>query len=106
MKLPVHFVKTMNMRWPIKFPKDPAERAAIGRNFGLTEWRQGVIYLDEDQSLDNLKDTVLHEMIHAALHDAGVKRIEDDEEEYCRRTTPLLIHLLRSNPELREFILG
>lgn len=53
-----------------------------------------------------LRDTLLHEVLHAICSLTGVsKDLEDDEEEKAvNRIAPALLDVLRRNPALVEFL--
>lgn len=63
-----------------------------GRSSVAYQW----IAVDTEQGPDQLRDTLLHEVIHCCL---GVLRLEPDEG-LVEALTPVLLDALRANPEL------
>jgi hypothetical protein len=77
-----------------------------GRVLGATRYRHQSIVLDPDQHPQQLRDTLLHEVLHALNDTAyalGDPRTPIEEETILRLTPPLLT-LLRDNPKLVEFL--
>lgn len=68
-------------------------------SLGECDTKHGVITVDPDQSPTQLRDTVLHEILHAAMaligvtEDPGVDR--DAEERIVLRLSPVLLELVR-----------
>lgn len=54
----------------------------------------------EDQ---RMLETLLHELLHA-IHDIADLGDKSDEEEFTRRSAPLLLCVFRDNPELLSLI--
>lgn len=57
---------------------------------------------------DQRRDTVLHEVMHAAFSETGLTadfKEEDDEEKIIRRMATAMLQVLRENPALTAFIL-
>jgi hypothetical protein len=63
-----------------------------------------LIELEPDQSLQRLRDTVLHECIHAMATAADLGD-ENTEEDWAARLTPYLLDFMRRNPSLLEWLL-
>ncbi len=69
------------------------------------------IDLDPEHPLTVVAETLLHEIVHACLSGAGVSaalaEIDDAlEERIVLAVSPLLLDVLRSNPELVTFLTG
>ena len=59
------------------------------------------------QGPDQERDTLLHEVLHAALKVAGVRvGSSKSEEAMVRGLAPVLLDVLRSSPELVGFLLA
>ena len=71
--------------------------ASDGHDLGRTSLRHLRLLIDQDQHERQLRDTVLHETIHACLH---VQELGAEDEEFVRRLAPVLLDVLRSNPVL------
>lgn len=72
--------------------------------YGRTRARQASIELDMEQAPTQLRDTLLHEVIHAGLTNVGLSLSTDDEERIVRGITPWLLAALRDNSRLVEFL--
>lgn len=72
----------------------------------MGEWhaRQATIYYDPSQDVQVLRETVLHEMFHCLLEHTGVD--PEEHETLIRSISPLLLEVLRRNPELVEWLVG
>ena len=63
-----------------------------------------------DPNIRHVRDTLLHETLHAiiahtGLAEAGAPLHGDSEEQVVRALTPLLLHLMRENPGLVNFLI-
>lgn len=73
--------------------------------FGRTRPRWSLIEITKGQSASQKRDTVLHEVLHAII-EQGSTFIEDHvEEALVRDISPLLLGVLRENPNLLKFLL-
>ncbi len=64
------------------------------------------IEITEDLAHDQERDTVLHEVIHAIIRVHGLHRATYVEEErLVAGLTPVLLNVLRSNPDLTKYLL-
>lgn len=54
------------------------------------------------------RDTIVHEMVHLLLDSASLHDIipHDNEEAFVRRLSPILLMILRDNPELVAYLLA
>lgn len=66
---------------------------------GSTNLDKGVIAIREGLSEDQTSDTLLHEVLHAVFLATGLNG-EDREEELIERLTPMLLQVIRDNPDL------
>lgn len=70
--------------------------------------------VDPAQSISQMRDTILHELLHGLLDMIGVgERLglqqlldHDQEERLVRSLSPWLLDTLRRNPQLVEFLCG
>ena len=58
----------------------------------------------------NVRDTLLHETLHAVIAQTGLSESagplsSETEEQVIRALTPLLIHLMRENKNLIQFLI-
>lgn len=78
----------------------------VENQLGATVFAQQTITVDDRQAKDSLADTVLHEVLHAVWSMSGVadEAKADIEERTIRRITPILLGVLRDNPELVKYL--
>ena len=90
-KVPVS-VRVMGKRWVIEYREQD--------EYGLCDYKQTKITISEDQSLENMRDTVLHELVHAISNEvkAGL-----NEKQTATISTGVLA-ILRDNPGLVRFL--
>lgn len=70
-------------------------------SYGITKKAEELITLHKPQSPGNMRDTLLHELLHAACHASGAA----DDEGAIRALSGTVLQMLRSNPALVEFLL-
>lgn len=73
---------------------------------GDTDTKMHTIRLLKGQKPGDMRDTLLHELLHVAANQSGKdyeskKRLEED---FVQRMTPRLLLILRENPKLMEFL--
>ena len=77
---------------------------------GRTHKRKQVIQIEPTQGAGSRRDTLLHESLHALLHESGGTKLldvdDDAEERLIRLLSPWLLMLLRDNPDLVAFLLA
>lgn len=73
---------------------------------GHVDHRHLTIVLDADQAPGSLRDTLLHECLHAVLDYTGLAYEIDNDEALVRRLAPALLDLLRRNPPLVKALLS
>lgn len=77
--------------------------------YGHTDNRQSKIRLAGWQADGQLRDTLLHEALHAIVWCSGGSRLlalsDEDEERMVRLISPWLLQLLRDNPDLVRYLL-
>ena len=77
-----------------------------GDDYGETQIDRCEIRLAAKQGPSQLRETLLHEALHACTALAGL-RVEwgEDRDESCvTRLAPILLDVLRRNPRLIEFL--
>lgn len=76
--------------------------------FGETDNSQTVITLTARQSPPSMRDTLLHEVLHAALWCSGATHVldlgDETEEHLIRFLAPWLLGVIRANPDLIDFL--
>lgn len=76
------------------------------RKLGTCDTRMCVINVDPEQADSQLRDTVLHEVLHACfdLIGAGEDISDDTEEKLVRRLSPVLMDVINKNPRLMTWL--
>jgi hypothetical protein len=92
-------------KWKIRL----ADLPELDDKLGLTMSRHSTIVIHENQSAAAMRDTVVHEILHAVLVDAGISIAlgidHDDEERMVRLLAPALLGVFfRDNPQLVTFL--
>lgn len=67
---------------------------------GLCDKHKSIIYLQEELSEDKMRETLLHELIHACEGSYGFRPLNDDKQVH-----PLglaLAEIFKRNPELKD----
>lgn len=78
----------------------------MGDNLGLCRCTEGVIEIRQDQSAFELRDTVLHEVLHAMMHHQGrTGSGPADEETHVRCTATGLMGVLQDNPLFAKWLI-
>jgi hypothetical protein len=75
---------------------------------GLYDQPAMVIALDKAQSPDRLKETFLHETLHALIYEVAPRDVLtfEEEEAVVRRLAPVMLLFLRENPAVYTFLTG
>jgi hypothetical protein len=73
---------------------------------GRTKIGRQLIAIADDQAADQERDTVLHEVLHCMSRIVGLIRDDDEEERIVAALTPLLLDVLRRNPDLVGYLVG
>jgi hypothetical protein len=84
----------------------PPER--LDGAYGRTSARAQLIELAADQPPANMRDSLLHEVLHACFAQTSLasdRSWERREEQVVRALTPVLLQVLRSNPKLVRALL-
>ena len=70
----------------------------------LGEWHanKAEIHYDPNTTGPVLRETVLHEMLHAVCEHTGLD--PDEHETIIRSISPLLLHVLRNNPKFVQWL--
>lgn len=94
-------------RWRVELVDDPdvsLHREVGPRTLGMTDLHREVIRIrgGGEQGLDCMRDTLLHEVLHAVFSTAAA---EPDESELARVAT-ILLDTLRGNPVLVTALLS
>ncbi len=75
---------------------------------GHTDTTHLSITIEPDQAPGQLRDTLLHELLHAICDTTGLAHSweQSNEEDAIRRISPMLLDTLRSSPKLVEFLVA
>lgn len=87
---------------PFPDPEDSCEE-----DVGKTYHHKQTIYVDCSQASDMMADTVLHEVLHClwGLTSLSIEWSEKKEERYTRLLSPILLDVMRSNPQLVDYLM-
>ena len=97
-------------RYRIRYDKDAIDLKATEHNerrlYGLTEPVSQLIHIDPTLAASQMRDTVLHEVLHACLSLIGADEFlsPSKEERLVRALSPALLQVLRDNPKLVRFL--
>lgn len=72
--------------------------------YGETNLPAQEIIVHPTQGPSQLRDTVLHEVLHACAAVAGGPIPQEDEERFVRPVATVLLGVLRDNPKLVAFL--
>lgn len=74
---------------------------------GQTDSRSNEILVSPDQSDGQQADTLLHEILHAAYDQTSLRRLDAEAEEaVVSALTPILLGVLRNNPDIVKVLTG
>lgn len=81
--------------------------------YGQSDMRDSTILLSPEQSAGQLRDTMLHEVLHCVMDQTNIRHggdkalipTGDDEERLIHALSPALLAVLRDNPRLIAFLL-
>jgi hypothetical protein len=70
----------------------------------LGEWHanKAEVHYDPNTTSAVLKETILHEVLHAICEHSGLD--PDEHETIIRSTSPLLLHVLKENPKFLKWL--
>lgn len=88
--------------------RSDATTNALANSEGLHNPRGDEILLDTTVAPAQLRDAVLHELLHAVWYASALdqKYTSTDEEDAIWTLTPLILALLRDNPKLVKYLCG
>ena len=91
--------------YEIRHDPETAKRVRAAGHAGNSEANQLLIQLDTDQPHTQLADTLIHEALHCAWSQTSLPAgLADEEEAVVLALSPLLLGLLRDNPELVAYL--
>ena len=75
---------------------------------GMTDNDMQEVFLYTEQGPDKMRETFLHEHLHAMLTLAGISDQADAEveERIVKRLAPIMLQFLRDNPNVYTFLTG
>lgn len=92
----------------LHFDVEEVEDEDLDGNLGDTNGNTGRVRIRKSLSPSLKRETVLHELIHAALAASGHGTLivhMKDEEHLVSVLAPVLLHTLRENPDLAAYLL-
>lgn len=78
----------------------------LGDVYGVTVERELRITLSDRQAAAQLRETVLHELLHAIWSKVPLDQDDAEQERIIGSLSPWLLGVLRDNPELVAFLLA
>lgn len=95
--------------WQVRTDPDTADYLRNQAQRGTTDVCTHTIRADADGlSAGALRETLLHEALHACWHTAGLDAEGNPAEEYAEQAitalAPQILHLIRANPHLVEYL--
>jgi hypothetical protein len=90
------------------FVKGTSDAQLAGKNAGLLDWNRSdapTIKIDNGRSLDEQRETLLHELIHAAGGELEIPALVD-EEAITGPLSRYLYGILRDNPVAARWLFG
>ena len=94
-------IKVNGRNITIKYSKAEKLPGACGVFFS----QKSRIELSKDQEPQELRDTLLHEILHAILHTQGREYGGEIEEIYVRALATGLLGVFQDNPELHQWLI-
>lgn len=95
-------------KYALKYPRNKSSD-----NHGTTDRGNKEICIYPHKNKQAERDTLLHEIVHALLHESNLLREEDDrddrekkEEEFVLRFTPRLLAFLQDNPQIINYLVN
>lgn len=104
LKLPA-VIRIGNHPYRVKASKGPIDGRSEGNLLGRSTYRDSLIEVDVTTSASQVRDTLLHEVLHSVLYEAPHGLNHAKEERVVQALTGTLLGVLRSNPEFLEFLL-
>jgi Zn-dependent peptidase ImmA (M78 family) len=75
-------------------------------NHGLTDKSKKKIFIEKNINPQVQRETLLHEILHVVCEDMYFFKDDEKEEEFIRKFSPRLMHILCNSEEATNFILG
>lgn len=101
--IPPSSVRVGTSKFPINivehYPPDHDDNS-----YGLTNLPTETIYIKADQAEGQMKDTVLHEVLHAIANRGAFKISDESEEMMIRQIVPWLLLVIQDNPKLVAYL--
>jgi hypothetical protein len=85
----------------------PHEWMQRTNKFAESDMKSRLIVLDRQRNPIEVREDVLHELMHIALWEAGgeMRQLENDEDRVIKPVAPILRDYLIDNPELTKWLL-
>lgn len=82
------------------------DMASVDDALGKCKPEHCAIWIAKDQNEQQVRDTLLHEILHAVYSEMGIEEDvkEEQEETIVRRMGTGLLYVIRNNPELMELL--
>lgn len=91
-----------------KKAQEKVDRDNDGPLYGMWDGRNATISLSSRAADTIMRETILHELIHAIIELSGAASVHikdsDTEEGIVRSVTPMILAMLRDNPKLVDYL--
>ena len=103
------YVKVGGRTYTIHSDLDTSRLTSDDGSRGMTFTERLRIHINSDMPVELIRETLLHECMHAAWDIVGLSRSGDaaeHEEQVIKALAPTLAAMLRENPEVNAFLRG
>ena len=84
----------VSQRWRVEYRSNLLREEQV---YGKTIPTKRLILIDSTQDRECMADTLLHEVLHAAMHTQATGLTDEAEERVCGTLAPALLSVLRGN---------
>ncbi len=96
-------VTIIGQPFAIKWVEEKGE-LSDGDNLGRTHVSKQRISITTDQGDDQMRDTMIHELLHASLGMLGVLSDREEQERVVAALSPVVLNILRANPDVTKWL--
>lgn len=97
-------VKVLGQMFAIEYVEVPEVSLSKGEAYGRTHFARQRLFIDASLAPDQLRDTLLHEILHCCLLIVGMDDTDIAGERGVAAITPVLLDVLRTNPGVTKWL--